>query len=54
MPLIAKDLNLALGAAIDSKMPLPIKSVAAQVYKLLTQQHDYTLLDFGPMFQYLR
>jgi 3-hydroxyisobutyrate dehydrogenase len=53
VPLMAKDLNLALGAAIESKTPLPLGSVAAQVYTLLSQQQGYAQLDFGSVFKYL-
>ncbi len=52
VPLMAKDLNLANSAAQSSGIPLPLGSVALQMYRLL-QNHGYSQKDFSSVFQYL-
>ncbi len=49
--LMAKDLGLALGAAAASKTPVPLSSMAENLYRLHAQQNGLQL-DFSSIYQF--
>jgi len=50
--LMAKDVGLAIAAAIKTKAPLPLGSQALQVYNMISN-HGYGNKDFSSIFEFL-
>jgi 3-hydroxyisobutyrate dehydrogenase len=50
--LMLKDLGLATQAASNAKAPVPLGSLAEQLYTVMCQ-HGYSTKDFGAIFDYL-
>ncbi|XP_048882656.1 3-hydroxyisobutyrate dehydrogenase b [Brienomyrus brachyistius] len=51
--LMAKDLGLAQGTATDTKTPVPLGSLAHQIYRMMCAR-GYAGKDFSSVFQFLR
>lgn len=52
--LMNKDLNLAIQAAEQAQIPLPLSKSASRIYSQLTQDHHYAGLDLSVVYDYLR
>lgn len=52
IPLMAKDLSLAVSAAQQTNTSLPLGSLASQIYTFLAT-HGYAQLDFSAVYQWL-
>lgn len=48
-----KDLRLALNAATDEKLDLPMGKEAEKMYSILADSADYAALDFSSVFKFL-
>lgn len=53
VPLIAKDLGLAEGSALECGAPLPLGALAHQIYRTMIS-NGYELKDFSSVYQFLK
>jgi 3-hydroxyisobutyrate dehydrogenase len=53
IPLMAKDLRLAVNAAVESKTTILLGSAAQQIYNQMANNKDYENLDFSASYKWL-